>query len=92
MGWRPLAQRLLAALHSGDRQTAGRRFADLPPNDPSRPLRPVIAACLTHSVGAADVITKKEAEYGGTCSSVNRDLKQNQPEMVSIHRAASNRL
>jgi len=57
------AQRILAVLHSGDRQAAVHAFAELSPNERSqRPLRPEIAACLMNSAGAADLIAKAEVE------------------------------
>lgn len=59
----PAAQRILAALHAGDRDAAVRAFGELSPDDRSRrPMGRVLAACLTHSADAADVIAKREAE------------------------------
>jgi len=68
----PSTQRILATLHSGDRQVAVRAFAELSPNERLlRPLRPEIGACLTNSAGTADLTTKWEAEV-----MANRDPEQ----------------
>jgi len=74
------AQRILAALHSGDRQAAMHAFAELSPNERSqRPLRPEVVACLTSSAGAADLTAKSEAQV-----MTNRDPE---PKFISASRA-----
>jgi len=74
------AQRILAALHSGDRQAAVRAFAELSPNERfQRPLRPEIGACLTNSAGTADLTAKWEAEV-----MANRDPE---PKFIRASRA-----
>src|SRR5437879_1865009 len=74
------AQRILAALHAGDRQAAVRAFAELSANDRSqRPLRPEIVACLMNSADAADVTAESEAEV-----TTNRDPE---PKFIRATRA-----
>jgi hypothetical protein len=76
----PSTQRILATLHSGDRQAAVRAFAELSPNERLlRPLRPEIGACLTNSAGTADLTTKWEAEV-----MANRDPE---PKFIRASRA-----
>ncbi|PYX85000.1 MAG: protein kinase [Acidobacteria bacterium] len=76
----PPTQRLLATLHSGDRQAAVRAFAELSPNERfQRPLRPEIGACLTNSAGTADLTAKWEAEV-----MANRDPE---PKFIRASRA-----
>jgi len=76
----PSTQRILATLHSGDRQAAVRAFAELSPNERFlRPLRPEIGACLTNSAGTADLTTKWEAEV-----MANRDPE---PKFIRASRA-----
>jgi serine/threonine protein kinase len=71
--------RILADLHSGDRQAAVHAFAELSPNERSeRPLHPEIAACLTNSAGPADLNAKWEAEL-----MANRDPE---PKFISATR------
>jgi len=74
------SMRILVALYSGDRQAAVHAFAELSPNERSeRPLRPVIAVCLTNSADAADLIAKDEAE-----AMANRDPE---PKFIRASRA-----
>lgn len=76
----PPTQRLLATLHSGDRQAAVRAFAELSPNERfQRPLRPEIGACLTNSAGIADLTAKWEVEV-----MANRDPE---PKFIRASRA-----
>jgi serine/threonine protein kinase len=76
----PSTQRILATLHSGDRQAAVRAFAELSPNERFlRPLRSEIRACLTNSAGTADLTTKWEAEV-----MANRDPE---PKFIRASRA-----
>jgi len=76
----PSTQRILATLHSGDRQAAVRAFAELSPNERfQRPLRPEIGACLTNSAGAADLTAKWEVEV-----MANRDPE---PKFIRASRA-----
>jgi len=76
----PTTQRLLATLHSGDRQAAVRAFAELSPNERfQRPLRPEIGACLTNSAGIADLTAKWEVEV-----MANRDPE---PKFIRASRA-----
>jgi eukaryotic-like serine/threonine-protein kinase len=74
------AQRILATLHSGDRQAAVHALAELSPNERSqRPLREEIVGCLTNSAGAADWTAKWEAEL-----MANRDPE---PKFIRASRA-----
>ncbi len=73
-------QRILAALHSGDRQAAVHAVADLSPNERfQRPLRAEIIDCLTNSGGAVDLNAKWEAEV-----MANRDPE---PKFIRASRA-----
>jgi eukaryotic-like serine/threonine-protein kinase len=72
-------QRILAALHSGDRQAAVHALAELSPNESSqRPLRAEIVGCLTNSAGS-DWTAKWEAEL-----MANRDPE---PKFIRASRA-----
>jgi len=57
-------QRMLADLHSGNRNAAMHAFAELSPKERSQsfPLSPEVASCLTNPAGAADWTTKWETE------------------------------